>query len=85
MAVYEYDTVRYPSRSLMCGARRDHYVALLNQGMNYTQAHTPLACLNVPGKHGETGVGVLLAGTSNPVWAGIVMTWTGHNQSARDI
>lgn len=57
MAVYEYDTVRYPSRSLMCGARRDHYVALLNQGMNYTQAAYAVGVSKRTGKTWRNGRG----------------------------
>ncbi|MHC9567437.1 helix-turn-helix domain-containing protein, partial [Corynebacterium diphtheriae] len=36
--LYEYAGVVYPSRSKMCAARREHYVELLRQGLNFTQA-----------------------------------------------
>ena len=39
--LWKYRGVEYVSRSLMCAARRAHYVELLNTGMNFTQAvHT---------------------------------------------
>ncbi|KXB81203.1 hypothetical protein HMPREF1862_00928 [Varibaculum cambriense] len=36
--LYEYMGVVYPSRSKMCAARREHYVELLRQRLNFTQA-----------------------------------------------
>lgn len=36
--LYEYAGVVYSSRSKMCAARREHYVELLRQGLNFTQA-----------------------------------------------
>ncbi len=36
--LYEYSGVVYPSRSKMCVARREYYVELLRQGLNFTQA-----------------------------------------------
>ncbi|CAB0520166.1 hypothetical protein CIP101434_01988 [Corynebacterium diphtheriae] len=36
--LYEYAGVVYPPRSKMCAARREHYVELLLQGLNFTQA-----------------------------------------------
>lgn len=38
MSQYEYRGSVYPPRRAMCQARRAHYVELLNQGMNFTQA-----------------------------------------------
>lgn len=38
MKIYEYLETSYPSRSLMCKARRDHYLELVKSGLNFTQA-----------------------------------------------
>lgn len=38
MLCYEFDGVVYATRGEACQARRDYYVVLLNQGMNFTQA-----------------------------------------------
>lgn len=54
--LYEYTGVVYPSRSKMCAARREHYVELLRQRLNFTQAAKAVAFPNVPGKYGVMDV-----------------------------
>lgn len=57
MSRYEYQGVVYPSRNVMCRARRDHYVELLNQGLHFTQAARVVGVSKRTGKvrrHGRT-------------------------------
>ncbi|CAB0890114.1 helix-turn-helix domain-containing protein [Corynebacterium diphtheriae] len=47
--LYEYAGVVYPPRSKMCAARREHYVELLRQGLNFTQAAKVVGVSRVSG------------------------------------
>ena len=55
MSCYEYQGVVYLTRSLMCQARRAHYVELLNQGMNFTQAARMVGVSKRTGKTWRNG------------------------------
>ena len=53
--LYEYAGVVYPSRSMMCAARREHYVELLRQGLNFTQAAKAVGVSKRTGKVWRNG------------------------------
>ncbi|MDY5854865.1 MAG: IS30 family transposase, partial [Arcanobacterium sp.] len=53
--LWECRGVEYASRSLMCAARRDHYVELLNQGLNFTQAARAVGVSKRTGKVWHNG------------------------------
>lgn len=76
MSQYEYRGSVYPPRRAMCQARRAHYVELLNQGMNFTQAARMVGVSKRTGKLGARGEPEALTGTNGPGSTGIVMTWT---------
>lgn len=65
--LWEYQGVQYPTRSLMCVARRAHYVELLNSGLNFTQA--------------AKGVGV--SKRTGKVWRNGRTRATGRNEKPR--
>lgn len=45
---WTFEGVAYPTRSGMCRARRERYVALLDEGLNFTQAARMVVfCFNV--------------------------------------
>ena len=55
--LYEYNGQCYPSRSLMCAARRGHYAALVRGGMNFAQAARAVGVSKRTGRvwrHGRT-------------------------------
>lgn len=55
--LYEYNGQSYPSRSLMCAARRGHYVELVRGGMNFAQAARAVGVSRRTGqvwRHGRT-------------------------------
>lgn len=53
--LWEYCGVTYVSRSLMCAARRAHYVQLLNEGLNFTQAARAVGVSKRTGKVWRNG------------------------------
>lgn len=55
MAYYEYRGIVYPTRGLMCASRRAHYVELLNQGLNFTQAARAVGVSKRTGKVWRNG------------------------------
>ncbi|MCI5826467.1 MAG: IS30 family transposase, partial [Arcanobacterium sp.] len=53
--LWEYQGVAYESRSQMCLARREHYIQLLNQGLNFTQAARAVGVSKRTGKVWRNG------------------------------
>lgn len=51
----EYDGKRYPERKTMLRARRDHYIRLVNGGMNYTAAAHAVGVSKRTGKAWRNG------------------------------
>lgn len=79
---WTFEGVAYPTRSGMCLARRERYVALLGEGLNFTQAARMVGVSKRTGKvrrNGRAGRG------GNRRWTDIVRPWTFPRTSARVI
>ena len=88
---WTFNGVEYPTRKLMCEARRAEYVRLLDEeGMNFTQAAHAVGVSKRTGKAWRNGRTRATAGrapregTRNPWWTGIVPPWTNPRPSIRD-
>ncbi|BCB68617.1 hypothetical protein BLJIH1_09090 [Bifidobacterium longum] len=65
---WTFNGVEYPTRKLMCEARRAEYVRLLDEeGMNFTRAAHASASRNAPARRGATAGRAPREGTRNPV------------------
>ncbi len=76
---WTFNGVEYPTRKLMCEARRAEYVRLLDEeGMNFTQPRTRSASRNAPARRGATAGRAPREGTRNP--GGLVSFHHGQTQ-----
>lgn len=82
---WTFEGVAYPTRSGMCRARRERYVALLDEGLNFTQAARMVGVSKRTARCGATGARGAAGGGWNRRWTDIVRPWTFPRTSARVI
>lgn len=82
---WTFNGVEYPTRKLMCAARREEYVRLLDEeGMNFTQAAHAVGVSKRTGKAWRNGrTRATGGGTKGQAWTGVVPPWTNPNGSTR--
>ena len=82
---WTFNGVEYPTRKLMCAAKREEHVRLLDEeGMNFTQAAHAVGVSKRTGKVWRNGrTRATGRNEKAKAWTGIVPPWTNPNGSTR--